>query len=225
MGQEMRNPDRLFQRWKKVKFPIVSLSDYQADALKKEGVFPKQIIPWGIEKKRSSAKDIDLISVGSLIPLKNPKYFLELCAKLKEQTPNFQARIVGEGPQHNFIEHEVNALGISDNVHLDGSLSYLETQALITRSKVLVHAAEFEGFGMILIEALASETHILSTPVGIAKSLEIPQLIGDVQLDVAMLQMLLKADRPEAELFSVSDTVKAYQAIYESVSKGKAIDS
>ncbi|GAB5416851.1 MAG: hypothetical protein Crog4KO_17180 [Crocinitomicaceae bacterium] len=225
MGQEMRNPNRLFQRWEEAKFPIVSLSKYQENALKKRGVIPTDIIAWGVEEKRSSTKTIDLICVGSLIPLKNPQYFLELCSQLKEQMPHFQARMVGDGPQRDLLEQRIKALGLIDNVQLLGSLPYAETQAIIAQSKVLVHASEFEGFGMIVIEAMASETHVLSTPVGIAQSLEIPQLIGDAPLDAAMVQMLLKSERPVAKLFAVSDTVHAYQTIYASVSRERAIDS
>jgi glycosyltransferase involved in cell wall biosynthesis len=216
MGQEMRAPERSFQRWKQVDYPIVSLCEFQTDALKKEGVIPTTTIPWGVTETRSTEKDLDLICVGSLIPLKNTEYFIELCAKLKEQMPDFQARIIGEGKQFDFLAHQISSKRLSSNVQLLGSLSYDETQAYIARSKALVHTSYFEGFGMITIEALASETHVMSTPVGIAKSLEVPHLIGDTQLDVAMLQMLLKSKRPEAQLFSITDTVKAYQAIYES---------
>lgn len=225
MGQEMRAPNRSFQQWKQAKFPIISLCQFQADELKNQGVFPVAIIPWGLTETRSTEKDIDLICVGSLITLKNVEYFLELCVDIKEMYPNIQATIIGDGPMRGFVEGFVEVENLTDNVKILGELPYEETQETIARSKVLVHASEFEGFGMTIIEAMASETHVLSTPVGIAKSLEIPHLIGDAQLDVAMLQMLLKSNRPEAVEFSITDTVNAYRAIYESESKGKESDS
>ena len=123
------------------------------------------------------------------------------------------------------MQHQIQSSGLNANVQLTGALSYEETQKWIAQSKVLVSASSFEGFGMTIIESLAQETHVLATPVGIAKELEIPHLIGDPKLDVAMLQMLLKADRPEHQIFPIEATVKAYNSIYESVSRGKAIGS
>lgn len=225
MGQEMRNPNRRFQPWKDVSFPIVSISEFQSDALKREGVFPKVIIPWGVNDKTIEDKRIDLICVGSLIPLKNVSYFVELCIQLKTQSSDFRAVIVGDGPEKEALQHQIQSSGLNANVQLTGALSYEETQQWIAQSKVLVSASSFEGFGMTIIEAMAHETHVLATPVGIAKELEIPHLIGDPKLDVAMLQMLLKTDRPEHQVFPIEDTVKAYEAIYESVSRGMVIGS
>lgn len=225
MGQEMRNPNRRFKRWKDVSFPIVSISEFQSIALKREGIIPKAVVPWGIESALTAEKDVDLVCVGSLIPLKNVSYFVELCIQLKSQSADFRAIIIGEGPEKEKLEDQIQANGLKSNVQLLGALSYDETQKWIARSKVLVHAAGFEGFGMTIIEALANETHVLATPVGIAKSLEIPHLIGDLELDGAMVQLLLKADRPESRIFQISETVDAYQTIYESVSRGKATGS
>lgn len=225
MGQEVRNPKRSFAKWKDADFPIVSISEFQSDALKAKGVIPTAVIPWGIEQSFRKEKDVDLICVGSLIPLKNTSYFIDLCAKMRADAEEFRAIVIGDGPDREALENQIQSNNLKSNIQLMGSMSYEETQAWIARSKVLVHASDFEGFGMTIIEALTNETHVLATPVGIARDLEIPHLIGDPQLDVAMLRMLLKSDQPESQIFSVSETVKAYQTIYESGSKGKAIGS
>jgi len=225
MGQEMRNSNRRFNQWKQAKFPIVSISDFQSDELKKEGVIASQVVPWGIQSTNSQEKDIDLIFVGSLIALKNVDYFIELCGQLATEENTYRAVIVGDGPLRDVLEEKAGEIGGNVSVEFMGTLSYPETQDFIARSKVLVHPSEFEGFGMTVIEALASETHVIATPVGIAKSLEVPHLIGDIQLDLAMLKMLLKSDRPKAVAIDIYDTVRAYLVIYESVSREKGIDS
>ncbi|XOV66539.1 MAG: glycosyltransferase family 4 protein [Fluviicola sp.] len=222
MGQEMRNPNRRLPRWRNASFPIVSISGFQSDALRNVGIRPKSIIPWGVEGVVASKKDVDLICVGSLIPLKNVAYFLELCAELKSHSNDFRAIVLGDGPERKHLEIQIQDYNLKPNVQLLGSLSYKETQQWIARSKVLVHASSFEGFGMVIIEALANETLVLATPVGIAKELEIPHLIGDPKLDVAMLQMLLRANRPDKQLFPIEETVTAYINLYESVSTGMA---
>lgn len=220
MGQEMRNPIRRFNRWKNARFPIVSISEFQSQELKKEGVIASDIIPWGVVSTISREKDIDLIYVGSLITLKNVEYFVELCAQINDDEHTYQSVIVGDGPKRDELDKQIKSIGKKVNIKFTGALPYEETQNWIARSKVLVHPSEFEGFGMTIIEAMATETHVLATPVGIAKNLEIPHLIGEVQLDVAMLKMLLKSERPQATEFKIADTVQAYLAIYESVSGG-----
>ena len=225
MGQEMRNPKRSFAKWKDADFPIVSISEFQSDALKAKGVIPTAVIPWGIDQPVRKEKDVDLICVGSLIPLKNTTYFIDLCAKMRAESEEFRAIVIGEGPDREALEDQIQSNNLKSNIQLLGAMTYEETQSWIAQSKVLVHASDFEGFGMTIIEALANETHVLATPVGIARDLEVPHLIGDPQLDVAMLRMLLKSDHPEGQLFSISETVKAYQTIYESGSNGKAIGS
>ncbi len=225
MGQEMRNPKSNFEKWKNVDIPIISISEFQSDALKREGVVPTQIIPWGIDYFGIKDKRVDLVCVGSLIPLKNVAYFVELCALLKSHIPDFKAGIIGDGPEKNAITRQIKENDLESNIQMPGALSYEGAIWWTGHAKVLVSASEFEGFGMTIIEAMACETHVLATPVGIAKELEVPHLIGDPQLDVAMLLMLLKADPPKHKLFSIEGTVSAYKAIYESVSRGKAIDS
>ena len=226
MGQEMRHPNYRFEKWKKADFPIIAISAFQADALKRHDIDPKQVIPWGINPKfDSKTKDVDLVCVGSLIPLKNVNYFVELCSKLYVEAPHFRAIIIGDGSEKKQLEDQIQTRGLTSKIEMLGSLSYEETQNWIARSKVLVHPSDFEGFGMTIIEGLAYESHVVSTPVGIAKSLEIPHLIGDSQLDAAMLRILLKSNRPKSLVFDINETVEAYSAIYESVSKEREIDS
>lgn len=225
MGQEMRHPQPGFEKWKNVDFPIVAISEFQSDALKQQGVLPSTIVPWGLGDFLVKEKRVDLICVGSLIPLKNMSYFVDLCAELKKVHPDFEAVIIGDGPEKNALNRQIASKGLQSNLKIVGPLPHNATIWWIGHTKVLVSASNFEGFGMTIIEALACETHVIATPVGIAKSLEIPHLIGDVALDAAMIEMLLKANPPEHRLFDIQETIRAYAMIYESVSKGKAIDS
>ena len=221
MGQEMRTPNPSFLRFKKADFPIVALCDFQKEALKKKGIQPKHIIPWGIEKAISADKKVDLICVGNLVPLKNSGYFVELCAELLKSKPDLRAKIVGIGPLASQLQNQIKDHGLQDHVDLTGVLDYHETQQLIAESRVLVSASEFEGFGMTIIEAMAHKTHVIASPVGIAKELEIPHLTFDVALDAAMIQVQFRSAAPEPILWDIKDTVTAYRAIYESESKEK----
>lgn len=221
MGQEMRTSKSNLIRFKKADFPIVALCDFQKEALEKRGIQAQQLIPWGIEEAISREKRVDLICVGNLVPLKNSGYFVELCAELLKSKPDLRAKIVGIGPLASQLQNQIKEHGLQDHVELTGSLDYHETQQLIAQSKVLVSASDFEGFGMTIIEAMAHKTHVIASPVGIAKELEIPHLTFDVALDAAMIQVQLRSGVPEAVIWDIKDTVVAYRAIYEYESKEK----
>lgn len=214
MGQEMRNPKPSFKRWKKSDFTIVALSDFQADALRKKGVEPSAIVPWGIHEVTPVAKTTDLICVANLIPLKNVKYFVAICAEIVKTKPDLIAKIVGDGPLASNLQNQISDLGIQENVELLGELTYEESQTCITTSQVLIHPSQFEGFGMVIIEALAAGTHVIANPVGIAQQLEIPFLTGNVSADAAMVQVQLKSASPEPIVFDIKDTVSQYKSIY-----------
>lgn len=221
MGQEMRNANPNFNRWQKATFPIVALSKFHKKSLEEKRVNVRYMIPFGLEKMISAEKDLDLICVGNLIPLKNMGYFIELCAELLKMQHDLKAKIVGTGPLSAALQIQIDESRLQNNVELTGSLDYLETQQLIARSKVLVSTSEFEGFGMTTVEAMASKTHVMASPVGIAGELDIPHLTFDVALDAAMIQLQLRSAAPEPILWDIKDTVARYCAIYESESKEK----
>ncbi len=214
MGQEMRNAKRGFKKWEEETFPIVALSEFQASALRKKGVLPTTIIPWGLDKTIEVQKDIDLICVGNLIPLKNTSYFVSLCAEVIKNIPTLNAKIVGTGPLASNLQQQIAQLGLRDHVELLGLVSYDTTLSLIAQSKVMVHTSEFEGFGMIFIEAMASSTYLISTPVGLAQTLDIPHLTGELAIDAAMIQVLLQSQHPESVFYDIKETVKQYRTIY-----------
>lgn len=214
MGQEMCTPGLGFNRWKKALFPVVALCDFQKLELKKKGVSPSHVIPWGVVPNTIQAKENDLICVGNLVPLKNVRYFVELCHEIAKSKSDLSAKIVGTGFLSSVLQSQINELGLSKNVELTGILPYNETQSIIAKSKVLIHPSQFEGFGMTIIEALASQTHVISTPVGIAAELEIPHLTENLEIDGAMVSLLLSSSAPEPKIFDIKSTVVAYRSIY-----------
>lgn len=214
MGQEMINPKPGFKKWKKATFPIIAQSDFQAEALKKKGIESRAVISWGINQIQTSEKLFDLVCVSNLVPVKNVKYFVELCGELVKSKPDLTAKIIGTGPLASALQNQIVDLGIKNNVELTGSIPYDETLIFIAQSRVLVHPSNFEGFGMIFIEAMASGTHFISNPVGVAKRLENPFLTGDVAIDASMIQVQLKSAPPEPILFDIKDTVAKHKTIY-----------
>jgi glycosyltransferase involved in cell wall biosynthesis len=76
-----------------------------------------------------------------------------------EVSPNAELLICGEGAELGYLEKIVLDYGIKDNVKFLGKRS--DIQEYYSRFDLLLHASEFEGFGMVYVEAMSFDLPIL----------------------------------------------------------------
>ncbi len=214
-GQDVLPSNRFLNKINWGNITTYCISQYQKLTLEKN--LPKEIgvIPMGIEKAILEDKTYDIVGVGNLISLKNYSYFIELCKGLKSIKPDFLAKIIGVGEELESLKKLVGKYKLSEHIQFVGELSYNATQIQIAQAKVLLHPSKFEGFGMVLIEALANQTHVLSAPVGVALEEEqIEELTFKVETDVKALVTLLEKAIPKSKLYTIEETVRAYIKSY-----------
>jgi len=84
---------------------------------------------------------------------KNHRLLLDACCLLKQSNPNFLVVCLGEGGERSDIEHQINALGLRDHVLLLGAVK--NPFAYFARAQGLLLTSQFEGFAIVLVEALA----------------------------------------------------------------------
>lgn len=223
MGQDVLAENKFLKRLQfHLPDSVATLSLFQREQLIRTAGIQSHIIPFGIDPLlfNEAEKTIDVIGVGNLIPLKRFDYFLEICARLKKKQPACIIRIIGSGKEHSNLQEQISNAGLAENVQLTGQLTYSETLHLIARAKVLLHTSRFEGFGMIFVEALQAQTHVLASPVGIAFQNEaIHALTQDVETDVTKLMELLQKPLPEKVTYAISETVRKYEEVYDSGKK------
>lgn len=147
---------------------LAAISDYQNEVFKKaHGYKAGHIIYNGINKNIFPAlnfdnRDIDLLSVGSLIPLKRQHLFIELVQKIKETNRNIKAVIAGEGILQGELTRQIKESGLDDNIILTGGVNHEAVLKLMNRAKILVHTSEYEGHSTVILEALYSGCYVLS---------------------------------------------------------------
>lgn len=92
---------------------------------------------------------------------------LEALILVKQYVPDVWLAVAGKGPQREALEQKTKTLGLSNNVKFLGYVSDKDLPICYQAADLTVVPSQaLEGFGLILLESLASGTPVLSTPVG-----------------------------------------------------------
>jgi len=104
------------------------------------------------------------ISVGNLLYVKGFDLLIEAFSQLKKK--NLRLLIVGEGPERPKLQKLIDALGLSGQVALLGSIMRYEINQLLNQSDAFVLASRAETFGVVYIEAMAAGLPVIATKCG-----------------------------------------------------------
>ena len=107
-----------------------------------------------------------LIYIGSLRKLKGVDLLIEVVSILKNTIPGVTLHIVGDGPKREEVKRRIAALGISDSVVLHGYVPEREKVELLSNCAVYVSNSRFEGFGIPVVEAMATGTVPVVSNIG-----------------------------------------------------------
>lgn len=104
-----------------------------------------------------------LICVGRLNEQKGHKHLLEVFSKILKSAPDFNLILLGDGELKEALKAQSIQLGIQENVHFLGFKK--NPFRYIKKANLLVFSSIYEGFGNVLIEAMASGTPVLSADI------------------------------------------------------------
>lgn len=166
-----------------------------------------------------------LLGAGRLVPHKRFDLLIEAHARLR---PRFGQRLIllGEGPERTALEALARARGLADSVHFTGRVE--NPYAYFSRAALMVMCSRYEGFGLVLAEALACGCPVVSTdcPHGPAEILDHGRYGALVRVDDlgaltdAMARTLAAppdraALRGRGREFSVTRAVDRYSALLD----------
>ena len=220
MGQDARPTNRYLNLLSSASITKVGLSLFHAEQFfTTTGTKVDHIIPWGVPWRSASQavnKKYDVIGVGSLIPLKQYDYFIDLLVLVKKKVPSFSALLVGDGPERQQLKALAIKKGLTDNLTFTGALPRAKVLSLMAQSKVFLHTSSYESFGFVLVEALQQGAHVVATPVGIAPELSNTVTGTDSQsLSERIIDGILQSfDAENVTNFSLSRVVDAYLELY-----------
>ncbi|WLQ14631.1 glycosyltransferase [Hahella aquimaris] len=116
----------------------------------------------GIPEKK---KEMQIITVGSLIPRKDIKVQLEAAKLLLEEGLGFKWLIVGGGEQLESIRSFISRNSMEDHVELLGELPHHEVLRLYSESQIFVLSSLLEGRPNVVVEAMAAGLCVISTDI------------------------------------------------------------
>lgn len=222
MGQDVR-PSNAYLKWLPLKqLDLIALSPFHAKTYQQTtGYSNTKIIPWGIDIPSPTAptleRNIDILGVGNLIPLKAYDQFIRIVHKIS-QTRTINVQIVGDGPEREYLEKTADSLGLKNCIRFCGKTDRLEVLKKMQQTKILLHPSTFESFGFVFLEALAHGASVVSKAVGIAHSSD-DWLVGTTESELAKqcIHLLDRQAKPvTSSPFTIHKTIAAYLDHYSS---------
>lgn len=158
---------------------LIAPSEPMRDVLVEYGVStPIHIVPTGLPADRFVAGDAArfreqagiptdrpvMTYIGRVAHEKNIDFLVQVFAKVREALPRALFVIAGEGPAREALKHKVASLGLAADVHFAGYLD--RNTALLdcyAAADVFVFASRTETQGLVLLEAMAQGTPVVST--------------------------------------------------------------
>lgn len=101
-----------------------------------------------------------VLAVGRLVNIKGYDLLLQAWLKVIETAPDWQLKIVGEGEERASLSQFIADNNLADSVELVGNTD--NVQKYYEQAAIFCLSSRFEGFGMVLIEAMAFGLPIVS---------------------------------------------------------------
>lgn len=113
------------------------------------------------ENDTNTLKHVSIGTVGRLSEEKDYPTILRAFAKVAHERQDVRLRIVGSGPLESQLKMLAESLCISKSVDWVGRTD--DVAGFMSSLEVFVLASRFEGFGMVLLEAMASNLKIIAS--------------------------------------------------------------
>jgi glycosyltransferase involved in cell wall biosynthesis len=177
-----RYVDRAFARGSR---RIVAISDAVRLFLERAGHDPRKLVTirYGLDELPAAPSsptpeeagippDVPLaLAVGRLIAQKDHPTLLHAFARVREAHPQARLAILGGGPLEAETRALAASLGLDEAVALPGRT---EIRDWLERADVFVHTSRWEGFGIVLLEAMLAGLPIVATRVS-----AVPEVVAD----------------------------------------------
>jgi len=117
-----------------------------------------------------------VLAIGRLIEQKDHATLLAAFGSVHARQPRAQLAILGWGPLEDQTRARVRELGLEQSVLIPGRV---EPRGWLERADVFAHTSRWEGFGIVLLEAMLAELPVVATRVS-----AVPEIVVDGETGV-----------------------------------------
>ena len=107
-----------------------------------------------------NVEDHQIIMLARLMPQKRIDLMIDIWALLVKEFPEWQVKVLGEGMLRPLLEEKIRTLGLQESFLLPGEVKDVTNELLA--SDILCLTSEYEGFGIVLIEAMAKGLPVIA---------------------------------------------------------------
>ena len=134
-----------------------------------------------------------VLSIGRFVAEKGQRHLLEAAARMERTKPGVHWVLVGAGELEGELRAQARRLGLEARVHFTGWRA--DIPDVLALGDVFVLPSEREGFGRVLVEAMALARAVVATDVG-----GVPEIVVDGQTGILV---------PSAAPAPLADAVQA----------------
>jgi glycosyltransferase involved in cell wall biosynthesis len=154
--------ERLIMRLPVARF--IAISESTAIKLVAHGVEPDRVtvVPCGYDPATVDAVEPEptdrrrITVVGRAVPYKRLDVVLRAAARLAPDMPDLEVVVIGQGPELESLRKLATDLGIAHQIDFRGFLDeHRQVLAAVAGSRAFASASEIEGFGIVVVEAMA----------------------------------------------------------------------
>ena len=120
----------------------------------------------------SQSSEFKIGTIGRLVPQKDYPTLLSAFSNVLKSVPSTELYVVGEGYLQKELIELSKSLGIISKVHWLGKTEYINE--FLSKIDLFVLSSKYEGFGLVLLEAMAAKKPIIS-----ADNSAIPEVLGE----------------------------------------------
>jgi glycosyltransferase involved in cell wall biosynthesis len=182
----------------------------------------------------------DVFKIGTasrLVPQKNLQLLLNALKVLSEIEPKkFHLSVAGTGPMFTDLKSQALELGLQDSISWLGQIQ--DMTKFYHSIDVFVLSSNYEGFGLVLLEAMAH-----GVPIVARGTSSIPEVLGEshpsivkssnpeelarglskIMNDYEYVERCLEYQSKQLEKFSIEGTQKAHSEIYNNLLQERAV--
>ena len=101
-----------------------------------------------------------IIMLARLMPQKRIDLMIDVWAKLAKEFPEWRVKVLGEGMLRSQLEEKIRTHGLQDSFLMPGEVKDVTSE--LQSSDILCLTSEYEGFGIVLIEAMAKGIPVIA---------------------------------------------------------------